>query len=684
MIVAASLPAARAQTSDGCKEKVTAQLRVDTGNPARPPFGLERVGAAPVVHVRLDAEQPPRREYFVVVSRNGKETERKALILERNPTGGLWGKIPEDKSFYGHVALNELPDRVTLMARCASDGRVDEIARQAVEWPAIEADATARPDHTVNPVDLGAILVPHDTLLLAGGQRAEIEVAAISRTASYPDARLKVWFEGETPVASSLKLRRDERVALRLELAPVSTADRTTLHLALVDGGREFWRKDIPTMIVAHPPAVPSFGAVETKLRYDNPIAVGDRAGDYDTAWDPKLHDVVVFLPNGSRFVFWRWYRYAPFWAGPNNTGFNYEWAENLTHPFQDPNWGTLFPEPLFDRELRFSRVRIVESTSSRIHVRWTYEGTDSHYNRWGEQVAEDFYFYPDGFGTRVMTLVSDPDAAYEVSEFIILTAQGAYPLETVPKRAIRMLYLDGQKRDFDFPLQGSEWKPYGNVIFKVPEVRHLPTIFRIFQEKEDPASAIFFNPRHAPRTVYTYQHRYEQGEVVTPALGGRGEDGPGMNSLMTMIKDLPEPVSSSKYQMPDTLGRVREQEIRRWAWLIAKTDAPDEEVLAWAQSYSEPPGLELKGARVDLPSYAQERRAIRLVAEASSIEIKVKPASYSVNPVFELAGAPKELAGVTLDGVPLATDAFAWDGATLWVKARIDARGAAIDLQFR
>ena len=66
----------------------------------------------------------------------------------------------------------------------------------------------------------------------------------------------------------------------------------------------------------------------------------------------------------------------------------------------------------------------------------------------------------------------------------------------------------------------------------------------------------------------------------------------------------------------------------QRWSWLIGKTDAPDEELLDWAHSYSAPPSLELKGARLAFPSYSAERRALRLVAESPAIEIQLKPAS--------------------------------------------------------
>ena len=55
------------------------------------------------------------------------------------------------------------------------------------------------------------------------------------------------------------------------------------------------------------------------------------------------------------------------------------------------------------DKELRYGRVEIVESTSARVHVRWSYQSTDFNYKVWGDEAVEDYYFYPDGFGTRVV-----------------------------------------------------------------------------------------------------------------------------------------------------------------------------------------------------------------------------------------------------------------------------------------
>ena len=148
-------------------------------------------------------------------------------------------------------------------------------------------------------------------------------------------------------------------------------------------------------MLVHTPPRWPAFGATSTKLRYDAPISVRDpKTGTfsslkYEQGWDPSLNDVVVSFPNGARYVFWRGSSYIPFWAGRFNTGACYEWAEILSR-FPD---AVDCVEPLMDKELRFGRVEIVESTASRVHVRWTYQSTDLNYKVFGDSAVEDYYF---------------------------------------------------------------------------------------------------------------------------------------------------------------------------------------------------------------------------------------------------------------------------------------------------
>ena len=112
-------------------------------------------------------------------------------------------------------------------------------------------------------------------------------------------------------------------------------------------------------------------------------------------------------------------------------------------------------------------------------------------------------------------------------------------------------------------------------------------------------------------------------------------------------------------------------------------TDASDQRLLEWAQSFRTPPSLELQGAKLDLDSYVAERRAVRLIVENSTPVITLKPSVRYINPVFELIGAPKNLASVALGNRPLKPTEYAWDGQTLWISANVDTT-TALKLEFR
>lgn len=302
---------------------------------------------------------------------------------------------------------------------------------------------------------------PADWLALSPKQKGKVRVAAFSAKEDFSGAQALAWFESspEKKTSASIELRKNTRVETSLTLPEASFArDRDFVHVAIVgEDGREIWQEGIPVMLVGEPPDWPSFGATETKLRYDAPISVRAQDGslssmDYAKGWKPELNDVVVSLPNGSRFVFWRGSSYVPFWAGRYNSGLCYEWAE--TSPPPD---GEDCVEPLMDKQLRYGQVAVVESTSARIHVRWSYQSCDFNYKVWGDSAIEDFYFYPDGFGTRVLTLTSAPDGDYELSEFIILTPQATYPLRVLPENLVDVLFADGCKRKLQFPLLEQE-----------------------------------------------------------------------------------------------------------------------------------------------------------------------------------------------------------------------------------
>jgi hypothetical protein len=550
-----------------------------------------------------------------------------------------------------------------------------------------EAEAIARPDEVVNPVDLGTVLVPSGWLLLGPGQTATLDVAALGRSGDVPGARVRAWF-GSDPgraAAEPIALRNRVRDECRLRLPPAPPGrDRDTLQVVIDDAGRELWKKDIPVMLVRDPPQRPAFGATYERLRYDAPISVRDpKTGaysslPYEDGWPRELRDVVVALPNGARFVFWRGSSYIPFWAGKFNTGACYEWAEMISRPKDVVDC----VEPLMDKELKYGHVGIIESTPVRVHVRWRYQSTDLVYKVWGDEAVEDYYFYPDGFGTRVVNLKSDPANEYELSEFIVLTPQDAYPFAVLPENLVDALYLDGRWHEFRFPLAGKS-------AAEQPRPADGAAIYRLRPNKEERLSAVSFNPTETKLPTVIFAPFSDRGERVTPCYWGshwplaRGNATgnaidervhltPCHNSVMSWAGKKPPPLRASELVTIDALGRSRRMLVRRWAWLIGMTDEPEDRLRDRARSFATPPALEVRGGTVAFEAYAPERRALRIDVEGPEVAVTIKPDVPCVNPAFELIGAPAGTARVSLSGRPLDGGRFAWDGRTLWLDATI------------
>ena len=350
-------------------------------------------------------------------------------------------------------------------------------------------------------------------------------------------------------------------------------------------------------MVVHQPPRWPEFGAAETKLRYDAPISLLARDGklssmSYASGWDPKFKDVVVTMPNGTRFVFWRGSCYIPFWVSRHNVGFNYEWAEAMP-----PADAVDCVEPLMDKELRYGRVRIVESTPARVHVRWNYQSCDFNYKVWGDSAVEDYYFYPDGFGTRVLTLQSDPKTAnYELSELIVLTPQSNYPLSIFPSNMVDMLFLDGQKREIAFsvlrerarreeeaaqhagnlPRTPAQGRTAGGDLLQSTRCESAGGVLRSFLRQGRVGHFFLLGQSLAAGARQDHGIRHRRPGSLTPCH----------NSIMSWCKNRPTPVRTAQFDTIDTLGRSKPMQVQTWVWLIGMSDAGDSRLLEWAAQF--------------------------------------------------------------------------------------------------
>jgi len=162
----------------------------------------------------------------------------------------------------------------------------------------------------------------------------------------------------------------------------------------------------------------------------------------------------------------------------------------------------------------------------------------------WGDEATEDFYFYPDGFGTRVLSLKRDPATEYELSEFIILAPQADFPFSFLPSNIVDMLFVDGTKREISFAYPEDDKDKREWPAEMAEKVQGTPIIYRVRLHKDERAAAIYFNPvdTHLPPVIYA--PFLDRGEMVTPvywAVIGRSPvesplDGPSTIASITAL----------------------------------------------------------------------------------------------------------------------------------------------------
>ncbi len=197
------------------------------------------------------------------------------------------------------------------------------------------------------------------------------------------------------------------------------------------------------------------------------PLAAGAKAGKfgalytklaYYEAWDAlwpvgEQADVVVqFDRSPMKFVFWRGTSYIPHWVTENGIWYNNEFLETWSAKGSH--------EPMSDKRCEFSHVRVLESTDARAVIHWRYALIDNfgHMARvdslrgFGEWADEVYTIYPDGVGTRTITLHSmQPQSAHEWHEGIVVMGPGQRPEQVLEPGALTLANLKGETHTYSW-----------------------------------------------------------------------------------------------------------------------------------------------------------------------------------------------------------------------------------------
>lgn len=188
------------------------------------------------------------------------------------------------------------------------------------------------------------------------------------------------------------------------------------------------------------------FGAFYTTLHFDPLWDRSRRVG-------PDSDVVVRFEDAPTQLVFWQGNNYVPAWVTENNRWYTDEFMEIYGHP-RCPDGEDC--EPMSDKQVRYSHVRILENTPARVVVHWRYALSevekygiaDSPTARgWGDWADEYWTIYPDGIAVRRSVLWSTApgrDKA-EFQESIVLIPPGETPEDNLHFDALTFANLKGE-----------------------------------------------------------------------------------------------------------------------------------------------------------------------------------------------------------------------------------------------
>jgi hypothetical protein len=185
------------------------------------------------------------------------------------------------------------------------------------------------------------------------------------------------------------------------------------------------------------------------------------------------------------RLVFWQGNNYVPAWVTENGKWYTDEFLEAYNKP-QCPDGEDC--EPMSDKQSRYSRVRILESTDARVVVHWRYALSETENYKgaysdpltgWFDWGDEYWTVYPDGVAVRKQVLWSSHldgvlpgdkvgPAPHEFQETIVLNGPGQWPEDNIQFDALTLANMKGETSVY-------AWKEKSKDVFDYP---HGPDAF--------------------------------------------------------------------------------------------------------------------------------------------------------------------------------------------------------------
>jgi hypothetical protein len=388
----------------------------------------------------------------------------------------------------------------------------------------------------------------------------------------------------------------------------------------------------------AGPPGAGKFGAYYATLKFqdtwDRPRRIG-----------PETDVVVRFEQSPMRLVFWQGHNNVPAWVTENGKWYTDEFLEAYGKPHCPDGEDC---EPMSDKQSRYSRVRILESTDARAVIHWRYALSETDFYKgaypdpmtgWFDWGDEYWTVYPDGVAIRRQVLWTSNFVPkdHEFQESIVLMGPGQMPEDSLNLDAITLANLKGETETYSWAHKapGTFDFPHGPNSFPKPESANiqwvnLKSTWKPFQVA--PGDNVSFTAYNGEKTYSTFEW-WNHWPVAQIPSSGRPALAPDRASH-TSLSHIHWPV----YEQTDqTITKIL---------MDGLTNKPAAELAPLAKSWLKPAPIEVSGARS--LGYDPTQRAYVLAGEGGSNRATITLKGSAESPVVNSAIVIRNWAGGT------------------------------------
>jgi hypothetical protein len=389
-----------------------------------------------------------------------------------------------------------------------------------------------------------------------------------------------------------------------------------------------------PRRLPAGPAGTAPFGAVYTRLPYykgwDDLWRIGDTA------------DVLVRFDHAPvRYVFWRGTSYIPHWVTETgiwyNNEFNETWGDHGCH------------EPMSDKQCRYSHVRIIENHDARVVIHWRYALADITYGLakidpltgWGDWTDEVHTLYPDGVGTREVTLHStDPESPHEWHEGIVVMGPDFSPAEALEPGGLTLANIDGEHRTYSWGDRTPPDRPEepANACLQIINTKSRYRPFTAARPVDKPWFDVYAGEIRREVSIYPWWNHWPTAFQPSDGRYAQAADRASHSSLTHIHW---EAIEQGKNFMTKVL-------------LHGMTDQSVEHTVNLARSWAQPAALELESGGFTEARYDPLERAYRVRCQRpSTLVARLLASSRSplINPAVVVQGWGEKDARLELNG---------------------------------